>query len=190
MYATQISPIQAALMQGGYDGASAGSAGYGWWPQPAFATSLGVLTPMQPTLLPGFQPAVPPGPVGPLTGLAGLLPFAPDPLIPTALGGGPVEVGRRPEGLGVLLAADAAQPELQASREFLEDAARAIIEKLYGYLAQTVGQYPRLEETVRMVSRAADLLKQGDVGLAYLQAYQAYRSIAILRATIPALPMP
>jgi hypothetical protein len=189
MYATQMSPIQAALMQGGYDGTSVPSAGYGWWPPQGFATA--ALPRFQAPMLPPYQTAVPQsGPIGTLAGLASLLPFATDPLFPAALGGSPVEIGRRPEGLGVLLAADVTQPEIQASREFLEDAARAIIEKLYTYLSQTVGQYPQLEESVRMVSRAADLLKQGDFSLAYVQAYQTYRSIAILRATIPALPMP
>lgn len=122
-----------------------------------------------------------------LGGLAGqlgrLMPFGVDPMLGSyAYGGGQLA----PQS--ILLPQTALDPETQASNEFLQGATSGLIPQLSQYVSKNIGQYPVLADVVPLVTRAAELYAARDYARAYVQAYQAYRSLALLRTRQPSLP--
>jgi len=91
---------------------------------------------------------------------------------------------------GVLLPQNAVDPESQALAAFIQSASACLIPKLSAYLSKNAGQFPQLNSTIPLVTRAAELYGQADYARAFAQIYQAYRSVALLRGQQPALPDP
>jgi hypothetical protein len=91
---------------------------------------------------------------------------------------------------GILLPQTVADPETQALTAFLQGAAACLIPKLSSYLTKNAAQFPQLGNAIPLVTRAADFYGQRDYSRAFVQVYEAYRSISMLRAQQPSLPDP
>ena len=118
-------------------------------------------------------------------GFAGLLPFQAGPGMAPGYGGGQLA----PQGsLSPFQTTPNVEVEQQATNDFLQEATSSPIRKLYDYLDKHSQQYSQLINCVPLVQRAAELFAARDYVGAFGQIYQAYRSIAMLRASLPALP--
>ena len=124
-----------------------------------------------------------PNPVAALAG-AGTryLPFEAGPQVGAGYGGG--QLGQP------VLAPYQTTPdvEVRAATDFMQDASADLIRKLYQYLEANGEQHPQLADVMSMVQRAAELFGAHDYTGAFSQAYQGYRAITIVRASVPALP--
>jgi hypothetical protein len=67
-------------------------------------------------------------------------------------------------------------------------ATSGLIKKLYDYLNANTEQWPQLADSVPLVQRAAELFGARDYPRAFAQAFQAFRSISLVRARQPNVP--
>lgn len=116
---------------------------------------------------------------------ARLLPFGVDPQTGAAA---PATGGGQSASLEILWPQNTLDPETRAAQEFLQTATSAVLRKLYDYLSANRAQYNQLADCDPLVKRSAELLGQSDYDRAFVQAYQAYRFIAMLRQRVPGLP--
>jgi len=72
--------------------------------------------------------------------------------------------------------------------DFLKEPAAERIRKLHTYLAENTTQFTELLNCVPVVAQAAQLYGTGDYVNAFDMAYQAYRSLALLRIRNTGLP--
>jgi hypothetical protein len=89
---------------------------------------------------------------------------------------------------GILLPQNTLDPETQALNDFLQSATSGLIKKLYDYLNANTEQWPQLADSVPLVQRAAELFGARDYPRAFAQAFQAFRSISLVRARQPNVP--
>ncbi len=117
------------------------------------------------------------------------LPFAVDPLTTAAMyGNGHYGTNGHVAPQSVLFAQNTIDPEAQASQDFLKAATGCVIPQLGDYVRTHTAEYTPLADVAPLITRAAEFFKNRDYPRAYLQAYQAYRSIAMLRSRLPGLP--
>ncbi len=90
----------------------------------------------------------------------------------------------------VLVPQAAPDPERDAAAWFMQEAAGGVIRRLHEFLQANIKQFAALSDAIPLVQRAAELYEAGDYTRASAQAYQAYRSIGLVRARFPDVPNP
>jgi hypothetical protein len=78
--------------------------------------------------------------------------------------------------------------ETQATNSFLHDVTSGPIRKMYEYLDKNSPKYSQLADCVPIMQKAVESFGLRDYAQAFLQLYQAYRYITLLRASVPDLP--
>lgn len=78
--------------------------------------------------------------------------------------------------------------ETQATNSFLQDVTSGVIRKIYEYLDKNAPKYSQLADCIPIMQKAVEFFGQRDYAQAFLQVYQAYRYITMLRSTVTDLP--
>jgi hypothetical protein len=85
-------------------------------------------------------------------------------------------------------AQQAANVEAQATSGFMQDAASNAIRKLYDYVNANSPKFNQLSTVMPALGQAVESYRLRDFASAFSQAFQAYRSVCLLKATVPDLP--
>lgn len=81
-----------------------------------------------------------------------------------------------------------ANVEAQAMSGFMQDAASNAIRKLYEYVNTNSQKFSQLAGVTATLGQAVESYRTRDYSSAFSQAFQAYRSIYLLRTVVPDLP--